>query len=48
MQQIIKQDKNIKITITYNQPSKEALKEYAHKLKILVDSNHIDFKEKLE
>jgi hypothetical protein len=36
---INKQDKNITITITYNsQPSDEAIKNYAKKLKQIVDS----------
>lgn len=42
MNTIIKQDKNIKITITYNnQPSAEAIRVYAHKLKKTIDSKII-------
>jgi hypothetical protein len=39
---ITKQDKNITITITYNNnPSNDAIKDYAHKLKQIVDSKMI-------
>jgi hypothetical protein len=39
---IIKQDKNITITITYNNtPSKDAIHDYAKKLKQIVDSKMI-------
>ena len=39
---IIKQDKNITITITYNNnPSSEAIKHYAQKLKQTVDGKLI-------
>ena len=39
MKTIIKQDKNITITITYNNhPSQEAIKNYAEKLKKTIDS----------
>lgn len=38
----IKHDKNLTITITYNnQPSKEAISAYAEKLKRIVDSKMI-------
>lgn len=36
---IVKQDKNITITITYkNKPSKDAIQNYAEKLKKIIDS----------
>jgi hypothetical protein len=42
MKTIIKQDGKIAITITYNNtPSKEAIKQYAHKLKKTIDSKVI-------
>ena len=42
MKTITRQDKNITITITYsNNPSKDALKQYAQKLKKIIDSKMI-------
>ena len=42
MKTITKQDGKITITITYNnQPSEEAIKQYAHKLKKTIDSKTI-------
>lgn len=42
MKTIVKQDKKLTITITYNnQPSQESLKQYAAKLKKIIDSNVI-------
>lgn len=42
MKTITKKDKNITITITYNNtPSNEAIKQYAHKLKKIIDSKVI-------
>ena len=39
MKTIIKQDKKLTITITYNnQPSSEAIRNYAEKLKKTIDS----------
>jgi hypothetical protein len=39
---ITKQDKNITITITYNnKPSKDAIRNYANKLKQIIDSKMI-------
>jgi hypothetical protein len=39
MKTIVKQDKNLTITITYNnKPSNEAIRVYAEKLKKIVDS----------
>lgn len=42
MKTITKQDKELIITITYNNtPSEEAIKQYAHKLKKTIDSKMI-------
>ena len=42
MKTITKQDKNITITITYNNtPSQEAIRQYAQKLKQTIDSKMI-------
>jgi hypothetical protein len=42
MKTIVKQDKKITITITYNNsPSDNAIKDYAQKLKQIVDSKMI-------
>lgn len=42
MKTTVKQDKNIIITITYNNaPSQEAIRQYAHKLKNVIDSKMI-------
>lgn len=42
MNTITKKDKNITITITYNNlPSSNAIKQYAHKLKKIIDSKNI-------
>ena len=42
MKTIVKQDKNIIITITYNNtPSQEAIQQYARKLKNIIDSKMI-------
>ena len=39
MKQVIKQDKNITISITYNnEPSNDSIKNYAEKLKSIIDS----------
>ena len=39
MKQVTKQDKNITISITYNnEPSNDAIKNYAEKLKSIIDS----------
>lgn len=39
MKTVVKQDKKITITITYNnKPSDEAIRDYAHKLKNIIDA----------